>query len=72
MNAEFGMRPALARRFLVCTTKPDGLKEKFLSFELSLESRSGPGNGENEMVECLIFIISAILIRVGAAFSRDK
>jgi len=43
MNVEFGMRPALARRFLVCTTKPDGLKEEFLSFELSLESRSGQG-----------------------------
>ena len=29
-------------------------------------------NAEWGMVECLIFIISAILIRVGAAFSRDK
>ena len=37
-----------------------------------MNAEFGMRNGENEMVECLIFIIPAILIRVGAAFSRDK
>jgi len=37
-----------------------------------MNAEFGMRNGEKEMAECLIFIIPAILIRVGAAFSRDK
>ena len=63
-NSEVGMRPALARRLLVCTTTADSLKKEFLSFELSLESRSGPGKVENMNMRHSTIFLSAFRIPI--------